>query len=108
MLWVLANEAGALAGFDVAQLRGMLAWGGRLVTQLGVKGVRTEALDRIDDVLARFYRTAPGRLTLSIAFHFVAWLLGAVETWLILGFLGVPVSLTAPTRVKAFPPPRPS
>ncbi len=102
MLWLLAIEAVALAGFVVAQLRGMLAWGGRLVTQLGVKGVRTEALDRIDDVLARFYRTAPGRLTLSIAFHFVAWLLGAVETWLILGFLGVPVSLTAATVIEAF------
>lgn len=102
MLWLLAIEAVALAGFVVAQTRGMLAWGGRLVTQLGVKGVRTEALGRIDDVLARFYRTAPGRLALSIAFHFVAWLLGAIETWLILTFLGVPVSLTAATVIEAF------
>ncbi len=102
MLWLLAIEAVALAGFVVAQTRGMLAWGGRLVTQLGVKGVKTEALGRIDDVLARFYRTAPGRLALSIAFHFVAWLLGALETWLILTFLGVPVSLTTATVIEAF------
>lgn len=102
MLWLLAIEAVALAGFVVAQTRGMLAWGGRLVTQLGVKGVKTEALGRIDDVLARFYRTAPGRLALSIAFHFVAWLLGATETWLILTFLGVPVSLTTATVIEAF------
>jgi uncharacterized protein (TIRG00374 family) len=102
MAWLLAIEAVALGGFVVAQTRGMLAWGGRVVTQLGVQGVEPAALGRIDDVLARFYGTAPARLTLSIAFHFVAWLLGAVETWLILRFLGVPVSPTAATVIEAF------
>jgi uncharacterized protein (TIRG00374 family) len=101
MLWLLAIEAVALTGFVVAQTRGMFAWGGRLATQVGVKGVKTEALGRIDDVLARFYSTAPGRLALSIAFHFIAWLLGSVETWLILRFLGAPVSLTAATVIEA-------
>jgi uncharacterized protein (TIRG00374 family) len=101
MLWLLAIEAVALTGFVVAQTRGMFAWGGRLATQVGVKGVKTEALGRIDDVLARFYSTAPGRLALSIAFHFIAWLLGSIETWLILRFLGAPVSLTAATVIEA-------
>jgi uncharacterized protein (TIRG00374 family) len=102
MLWLLAIEAVALAGFVVAQTRGMLTWGGRLVTRLGLDHGHSEALGRIDDVLARFYRTAPGRLALSIAFHLVAWLLGAVETWLILRFLGAPVSLTTATVIEAF------
>jgi uncharacterized membrane protein YbhN (UPF0104 family) len=39
---------------------------------------------------------------LSIAFHFVAWLLGAVEVFLALRFLGVPVSLTTATIIEAF------
>jgi uncharacterized protein (TIRG00374 family) len=102
MLWLLALETVALAGFVVAQTRGMLAWGGRIVSQLGLDHGHTEALGRIDDVLARFYRTAPGRLTLSIAFHLVAWLLGSIEAWLVLKFLGVPVSLTTATVIEAF------
>jgi uncharacterized protein (TIRG00374 family) len=102
MLWLLAIEAVALAGFVVAQTRGMLAWGGRLVTQLGLDHGHTDALGRIDDLLARFYRTAPWRLALSIVFHLVAWLLGSIEGWLILTFLGVPVSLTTATVIEAF------
>ncbi len=102
MLWLLTIETVALAGFVVAQTRGLFAWGGRLAAQLGVQGIKTDALARIDDVLARFYRTAPARLVLSIAFHFIAWVLGSLETWLILGFLGAPVSLTAATVIEAF------
>jgi uncharacterized protein (TIRG00374 family) len=102
MFWLLAIETVALAGFVIAQTRGMLAWGGRLVAQLGMDHAHTDALGRIDDGLARFYRTARRRLALSIAFHFVAWLLGAVETWLILRFLGIEVSLTTATVIEAF------
>jgi uncharacterized protein (TIRG00374 family) len=102
MLWLLAIEAVALAGFVVAQTRGMLAWGGRLVTQLGLDHGQTDALGRIDDLLARFYRTAPWRLALSVTFHLVAWVLGSIEGWLILKFLGVPVSLTTATVIEAF------
>jgi putative membrane protein len=102
MLWLLAIETVALAGFVVAQTRGVLSWGGRLLGQLGVVGVETAALGRIDDALARFYRTSPGRLTLSLGFHLAAWVLGSVETWLILHFLGVPVSWTTATVIEAF------
>lgn len=102
MLWLLAVETVALAGFVIAQTRGMFAWGGRLVAQLGVPAGGSEALGRIDDVLARFYRGAPLRLALSIGFHLLAWLLGSLETWLILNFLGVGVSLTTATVIEAF------
>src|SRR3989442_1143628 len=57
---------------------------------------------RVDRGLARFYREEPRRLALSIAFHFVAWLLGVVEVYLMLRFLGVPVSLTTATIIEAF------
>jgi len=102
MLWLLAIETVALAGFVVAQTRGLLGWGGRLVAQLGLEHGHGEALGRIDEVLARFYRTAPWRLVLSLAFHLVAWLLGSLEAWLILQFLGVSVSLTTATVIESF------
>src|SRR5439155_1616336 len=94
MLWLLAIETVALAGFVIAQTRGMLAWGGRLLAQLGLDPGHADALGRIDDVLARFYRTAPWRLALSLTFHLAAWLLGSIESWLVLRFLGSPLSLT--------------
>jgi glycosyltransferase 2 family protein len=50
----------------------------------------------------RGLRHTPRRLTLSIAFHLVAWLLGAIEAYLILKFLGIPVSLATATVIEAF------
>ncbi len=102
MLWLLAIETVALTGFVVAQTRGMLAWGGRLLAQLGLDHGHADALGRIDDVLARFYRTAPWRFALSLTFHLAAWLLGSIEAWLVLRFLGSPVSLTTATVIEAF------
>ena len=56
----------------------------------------------MDRTLHTFYRHTPRRLTLSIAFHLIAWLLGAVESYLILQFIGVPVSLLTATVIEAF------
>src|SRR5207245_5451426 len=73
MLWLLAIETVALAGFVIAQTRGMLAWGGRLLAQLGLDPGHADALGRIDDVLARLYRPPPGRLALSPTSPRAAW-----------------------------------
>ena len=103
MLWLLAVETIALALFVAVQMRGLLGWTGRLLERLGVYAGRGSAtLGRVDDALGQFYRTAPQRLVLSIAFHFVAWLLGSLETWLILRFLGIEVSLATATVIEAF------
>jgi uncharacterized protein (TIRG00374 family) len=103
MLWLLAVETIALALFVLVQMRGMLGWTGRLLERLGIYAGRGRAtLGRVDDALGQFYRTAPRRLMLSIAFHFVAWMLGSVETWLILRFLGIEVSLATATVIEAF------
>ena len=103
MLWFLVIEAIALGLFVVVQMRGMLGWTGRLLERVGIRPARVqEMLGRVDDSLGRFYRTVPGRLGLSICFHFVAWLLGALETWLILKFLGSEVSLATATVIEAF------
>ena len=103
MLWLLALEAIALSLFVLVQTRGMFGWAGRLLDRLGVGAVRGRStLGRVDDALGQFYRTAPGRLALSIAFHFGAWFLGSLETWLILRFLGVEVSFATATVIEAF------
>jgi glycosyltransferase 2 family protein len=103
MVWLLSLEAVALTLFVLVQTRGLLGWTGRWLGRLGIQAARSRAtLGRVDDALGQFYRTAPGRLTLSIVFHFLAWLLGSLETWLILSFLGTEVSLATATVIEAF------
>ena len=103
MQWLLGLEVLALAIFIVVQGRGMVGWSARLLARLGLPqvGAGTTAA-RVDRALRDFYLRAPGRLALSIAFHLVAWLLGAVEAYLILAFLGIPVSLATATVIEAF------
>ena len=103
MEWLLALELAALAIFVLAQTRGLAAFGGRMLARFGARRFEGHAgLGRIDRTLADFYLRQPGRLSLSIACHFVAWLLGAIETWMILSFLGTPVSLVTATVIEAF------
>ena len=103
MQWLIALEILALGLFVLAQTRGLAAFGGRVLRLVGVRRFeRHEALGRLDRALAGFYRKQPGRLALSIACHFVGWLLGALEAYLILWFLGTPVSLVTATVIEAF------
>ncbi len=96
-------EAVALGAFAVAQTRGLLGRGGRLLSRLGLDAiVGGETLSRVDQALIDFYRERRGRLALSTAWHFAGWLLGALETWLMLRFLGVEVSLLTATVIEAF------
>jgi Lysylphosphatidylglycerol synthase TM region len=96
-------EAIALGAFAVAQTRGLFGRGGRVLARLGLRpDGGDDVLGGVDEALARFYREHSGRLALSVAFHFAGWMLGALETWLILRFLGVPVSLLTATVIEAF------
>jgi hypothetical protein len=102
MMWLLALEVLALAGFVVAQVRGVFGWGQRWLGRVGIRLSRhTETGARVDRGLLSFYGEEPRRLTLSIAFHLLAWLLGVAEVYLVLRFLGVAVSLTTATIIEA-------
>ena len=49
---------------------------------------------RIDGRIRRFYRSQKGRLGLSVLFHFLGWVAGAAEVWLMLHLMGIPITLT--------------
>ena len=103
MLWLLMLEIVAVGAFVAAQNTGMFEGGQRFLQRIGVRlSGSGETLRRVDRGLASFYRREPRRLLLSIAFHFVAWVLGSVEAYLTLRFLGVDVSLTTATVIEAF------
>lgn len=103
MEWLLAVEIVSLALFVLAQTRGLAAFGGRLLGRLGLRRFEGHAgLDRLDRSLAEFYLQQPRRLVLSILYHFLGWLLGSLEAWTVLWFLGSPVSLATAVVIEAF------
>jgi glycosyltransferase 2 family protein len=102
MQWGLVMEVLAVGGFVGAQVSGVFGGGGRLLKRFGIIGRESGGLARLDTSLSDFYRREPGRLMLSIGFHFLGWLASALETWLILRLLGIPVSFVAVTVIEAF------
>jgi glycosyltransferase 2 family protein len=102
MAWLLVLEVLAVAVFVVAQVSGAMGGGGRALARVPWLAHLAARVGHVGDSLASFYRTEPARLTLSILFHFLGWLAGALEAWLILNLLGVEVSLVTATVIEAF------
>jgi len=100
MTWLLVVEILALGGFLGAQLSGLVARGGRLLRMLGAIESIASA-ERLDHALRDYYRTQWRRFGLSLGFHLAGWLLGALDTLVILWALGVTASVTTATIVEA-------
>lgn len=58
-------------------------------------------LQEWDETLARFYRQSPREVFLSLGFHFLGWMAGVLEVFLILRFLQIPVSLSTAWSIEA-------
>jgi hypothetical protein len=101
---LLALEALAVVGFIAVQAAGGIRGGQRLLARFGVSmGTRFgEAATDVDRALVTFYRRRQGSLVLSIACNLLGWLASAGETWLILQFLGVDVSIPTALVIEAF------
>lgn len=103
MEWLLVVQVLAVGGFVAVQAGGALRGSTRWLQKLGwLSGSRLESVTQVNDELAHFYRREPRRLAFSILFHFLAWLIGALEPWLILRWIGLPVSLAEATAIEAF------
>lgn len=104
MTWLAALEALALGGFVFVQQKKCFGGALRLLRGLGFswEARREESLDRLDRMLRAFYRHHRGRLLLSLLFHFAGWVLGSLEVYLILHFMGISVSLTTVLVIEAF------
>ncbi len=104
MEWLLVLEALAVIGFLAVQMVGVVGGGERILRRFGFRtGERAgAAAEEVDRGLAVFYRRRPGRFALSIACNVLGWLASAAETWLILRFLGAPVSVPTALVIEAF------
>jgi uncharacterized membrane protein YbhN (UPF0104 family) len=100
MLWLLVVEVAAIAGFFGAQLGGLIARGGRLLKAFGViDDVRTA--HKLDAALRGYYRREWRRFGLSVAFHLLGWLLGALEAFIMLRALSIDASMAIATTIEA-------
>lgn len=103
MLWLLAVEVVAVGGFVMVQMAGAMKRIEQLASMLGLSWLtrKIQTLLHVDHALSDFYRNRPRRLFFSIGAHFVGWLLGGFEGYLILRFLGMPVSIVTATVIEA-------
>ena len=100
MAWLLMVEVAAVAGFVGVQAAGIVGRAGRLLERLGAVR-RADYADRLDVTLREYYHRDPWRLAWSTGFHLVGWLLGALEAYLILWCLDIPVTLATATMIEA-------
>jgi len=104
MQWLLGLEILGVGGFVAVQVFGLLGAGGRMLQRLGLLAPTggAQLMGQMDSALAHFYRDQPGRLVLSVTCHYLGWVLGALEAYLILWALGLPVSLSTAVLIDAF------
>jgi uncharacterized protein (TIRG00374 family) len=104
MQWLLGLEILGVGGFVAVQVFGLLGAGGRVLQRLGLLAPTggAQLMGQMDSALAHFYRDQPGRLVLSVTCHYLGWVLGGLEAYLILWALGLPVSLSTAVLIDAF------
>jgi hypothetical protein len=100
MLVLLAVEVLATGGFLATQVSGAVAATGGLLTRIGLLRARSHAAG-LDRALRHFYRQQWGRVLLSVTIHLGGLVLGALETFVILWFLGAPVSPALAVLIEA-------
>jgi uncharacterized protein (TIRG00374 family) len=100
MLWLLIVEIVAVGGFVAAQISGLVARMGRLLARVGVVAA-PEYAAQLDAALRDYYRRDWRRLTLSVGFHTLGWLLGAVEAFVMLKALDIDAGIVTAAMIEA-------
>jgi uncharacterized protein (TIRG00374 family) len=99
MAWLLLVEVVGIGGFILVQNVGMVGKAGRILSWVGGRGVKRAAW--FDDALRGFYRSEWRLLLLSVAAHFLGWLIGTLEAFVILTSLALPASLATASVIEA-------
>jgi glycosyltransferase 2 family protein len=100
MLGLVALESLLVGGFLGTQLAGLVRRAGRLLAWAGLLAETSHA-ERLDASLRQFYRHRWPRFLLSVAFHLGGWMLGVLETMVILWVLGMPVHMGTAAVIEA-------
>jgi uncharacterized protein (TIRG00374 family) len=106
----LVTAMSILVGLGVAAIgvflwalhRGIFGAAGRLLGAFGVGKRIADHLRRVDNDVVSFYQTQRGRFGLSCLFHFLGWIGGSVEVWIVLRVLHYPVDIPTAVIIEAF------
>jgi uncharacterized protein (TIRG00374 family) len=98
MIYLLAVEVIAVAGFMTVQIVGVVGKVGRILSWAGIEETHAQQLD---EALRGFYRHEWRRFLLSAGLYFVGWSLAVVQALLILHGLGLSGSLVTATVIEA-------
>jgi uncharacterized protein (TIRG00374 family) len=100
MMWLLLVEVLAVGGFVGVQVSGLVARSGRVLRMFGAIE-DTAYAETLERALREYYRGAWRRFSLSLGFHLLGWLLGALEAVAILWALDVNASIALATVIEA-------
>ena len=103
MLTLLGLEIVCVAGFVIVQLAGVVGRGGRWLARFRLAPARGQAvLEGMDEALRAIYLGHQRRLVVSVLFHLLAFALGALEIYLVVRLLDVPISPWSALAIGAF------
>jgi uncharacterized protein (TIRG00374 family) len=99
----LVVELLCAVGFVVAQLRGVIGGGGRLMAKFSMAPgpERQAVLDGMDRALNSLYLERGRDVLLSVLWHLVGFAVGTLEIYLVVRLLGVPISLPVAFAIGA-------
>ena len=99
----LAVETLCAVGFVVAQLRGVIGGGGRLMARLSMSPgpERQAVMDGMDHALRSLYVERGKSVVASVGWHFAGFAIGTLEIYLVVRLLGVPISLPTAFAIGA-------
>lgn len=103
-VWIVLPTLAALMGFFVlAQFLQPFRRGTQLVERW-MPGWLRQLLHKVhewDRAIVAFYKSSPSSVFWSLGFHFLGWVAGAVEVYLIFFLLGLPVSWATAFSLEA-------
>ena len=87
----------------VAQLRGVIGGGGRLMAKFSMSPgpERQAVLDGMDHALKSLYVERGRRVLVSVLWHFAGFAVGTIEIYLVVRLLGVPISMPVAFAIGA-------
>ena len=99
----LALEVMAVTAFVLVQCAGVVSRTLRLMRRWAWHSVadRLQGLVRLDHSLATFYGRRRGRFLTCVALHLAAWVVGSLEVYLVLDWLGAGVSFPTALFIDA-------
>ncbi|SRR6266550_9142463 len=100
MLWLLVIEVFTVGGFFGAQVAGLVGRAGRLLVWVGLTA-DAAAAESLDASLRHYYRHEWRRFAASTGFLTLGWLLGGLESMLMLSLLGITTSVSTASVIEA-------